>query len=127
MQWNWGNRPRIKNTYKAGYEYMSNNSGDLFSEIVGLIGAGVRALLGKQSEEDKKISFGDLVKTAERGVEEFSDSYQDAREKAEERAERDLKKKSSAELQRLYEKNQGNQIAERLIRNEMDNRGDSPN
>lgn len=105
---------------------MSKNSGDLFSEIVGLIGVGVRGLLGKQTEKDKKVSFGDVAHTVDEGLRQFSDSYQDVQEKAEERTERELKKKTSAELQRLYEKNQGNQIAERLIKNEMNNIGDSP-
>lgn len=105
---------------------MSKNSGDLFSEIVGLIGVGVRGLLGKQTEKDKKVSFGDVAHTVDEGLRQFSDSYQDVQEKAEERTERELKKKTSAELQRLYEKSQGNEIAERLIKNEMNNRGDSP-
>lgn len=105
---------------------MSKNSGDLFSEIVGLIGVGVRGLLRKQTEKDKKVSFSDVAHTVEDGMRQFSDSYQDTQEKVEERTERELKKKTSAELQRLYEKNQGNQIAERLIRNEMNNRGHSP-
>lgn len=104
---------------------MSKNSGDLFSEIVGLIGVGVRGLLGKQTEEDKKVSFRNVANTVEDGMNQFADSYQDAQERAEERTERDLKRKTSAELQRLYEKNQGNQVAERLIRNELNNRDDS--